>query len=263
LIEEIIESLSKSGSMTTNSVPSSAEYLHGDGRFCDGNIDIIASNSFLRNTLESELLKRRNTHKLGRANSKFFNFPGLSNFEAMFLRLKLAADGIMGGLRVPSSFFSGRSGHFDSLGIALGTGLTAGSKNSIPDTIPVNSDSFGNVTIKKSTFVKSESEIKIESTTFLGGDNQGIGFSAETKPSINKTLPDCFLMNTKLLGDIVSGQPRLIETVKIISIRQFDYYGHVYDLQSYTSLYIANGILSSNCSHTLIPIMSEIEANNG
>jgi hypothetical protein len=38
------------------------------------------------------------------------------------------------------------------------------------------------------------------------------------------------------------------------STRQFS--GHVYDLQTESSLYICNGLISSNCRHVLIPYVA-------
>lgn len=53
--------------------------------------------------------------------------------------------------------------------------------------------------------------------------------------------------------------PGQITTTQIASIDVHAFSGHVYDLQSKSSLYIANGILSSNCACTLIPYLGTVE----
>lgn len=48
---------------------------------------------------------------------------------------------------------------------------------------------------------------------------------------------------------------RHLATSRVISVHWRSYRGHVYDLQTESSLYLANGIVSSNCRCTLIPIV--------
>lgn len=57
LIEEIFSALEKSRSMSTSRVKVSPEYLHGDGRFLDGDIDVVYAESLLLRNAESGLAK--------------------------------------------------------------------------------------------------------------------------------------------------------------------------------------------------------------
>jgi hypothetical protein len=49
----------------------------------------------------------------------------------------------------------------------------------------------------------------------------------------------------------------LVTKKKIIKIRNFDFSGHVYDLQTISQLYISNTILVKNCRCTVLPFFSE------
>jgi hypothetical protein len=49
------------------------------------------------------------------------------------------------------------------------------------------------------------------------------------------------------LTQLLLGHAGLIEADNLVSVREFDFAGHVYDLQTATTLYVAGGLVSSNC----------------
>jgi len=77
--------------------------------------------------------------------------------------------------------------------------------------------------------------------------------------AFSQITPDDITTNIEMIGQEVFGLPGLITPIKISSV-EFDF-SHlespikVYDLQTNTSLYIANGFLSSNCRCTIIPVI--------
>lgn len=56
---------------------------------------------------------------------------------------------------------------------------------------------------------------------------------------------DCF-------GDLDARLPAFISTVKILDIQVFDFAAHVYNLETSTGFYFANGILSHNCKCSIV-----------
>lgn len=60
----------------------------------------------------------------------------------------------------------------------------------------------------------------------------------------------------KTLSDSLLGFPGKIVLDQLISIREFDFTGQVYDLQTISGLYNANGIFVHNCRCTIAPILS-------
>jgi len=82
------------------------------------------------------------------------------------------------------------------------------------------------------------------------------------RPEIAANLlePDMngLVRNIKTSGKIALQSPRIVEIQKVIAVNAFLYHGPVYDLQTESSLYLANGILSSNCEHNLNPVSRAI-----
>jgi hypothetical protein len=64
--------------------------------------------------------------------------------------------------------------------------------------------------------------------------------------------------NSETLGKVALQSPRVVEIQKIVAVDFFLYHGPVYNLQTESSLYITNGILSSNCEHNLNPVTRNI-----
>jgi hypothetical protein len=179
-------------------VPISPEYLHGDGRFCDGNIDIIGPNGLLTDAKKATRAQRSSTGSLNWADIDSPNLPSGGSFAEILIRAAHAADSIMGGLRQPSPFFLGRLVH-------------AGEHSSAT---PSRDNPFAKKSHTDST-----------STDFEIFSQEQFGFSGK------------------------------IKTTQIVAINRFAYVGHVYDLQTMTSLYICNSILSSNCRCAVVPVV--------
>ncbi len=59
------------------------------------------------------------------------------------------------------------------------------------------------------------------------------------------------------LGKLLDGLTGLIRPLEVVKVNLFSFHGLVYDLQSTSSLYIANGILSSNCRCDVVPVIIE------
>lgn len=95
-IEDLVASFSEPLGVTTTSVPTSAEYLHGDAKFCQGEIDVVDADGLLGNDLDAESV------------DEFLSKPSFvrsllsrglyrrGSSELMAKRLLLASDSVMG-----------------------------------------------------------------------------------------------------------------------------------------------------------------------
>lgn len=192
LIEKVVTSLAKSGSMAAFRVPVSSEYFHGDGTFMNGDVDIIAPDGFLKSNRKSIFSKFLTKSYLAFLNSNLFPFSGDSNLASMLFRLRDATDSGMGG-RCESLAFSRREPLHDELSNFARSSLSNSSfgKPSFNDT-PTYSEALRNLILRLSNEISFRDVLDIQ-----------IIFS-------HRTLP-------------------------------------VYDIETSSSLYIANGLVSSNC----------------
>lgn len=93
-IEQIFASLSKSGSVTSVSVPASPEDFKGDGFSIQGNIDIVSADSFLSSNIDASLLESFKNLVFSESQLSG-SFVKCSDLSSMLFALTLASDGIM------------------------------------------------------------------------------------------------------------------------------------------------------------------------
>jgi len=245
LIEEIVESLAKTRGMTTRAVPVAPEYLHGDGRFCDSNIDVIWPDGLLENGINPIMMKPFGAKELGATCPDTASLPGAGPPALLLHRMATAASGGMGGFRQPSAFFRGRVRHADNHGLMPAPGTDASFQEAVSDNIPANAETLSERLFGNAGLIEGNDSVNVQRDLLhvVSSPMRGAGDDASgAKVFLNetRTTPD-------VLGDLLKGQPGLIETTRIVKVEMFFWHGDVYDLQTNTSLYIANGILSSNC----------------
>jgi hypothetical protein len=83
----------------------------------------------------------------------------------------------------------------------------------------------------------------------------GLGRPSKWNPGFNKMPHESDSDGTALLGKLIEASSCEITTDKIIEIIEDDFTGHVYDLQSIDGYIMCNGILSSNCRCTILPVI--------
>lgn len=195
-ISDVFDASFKSFSSSTTSVESAPEYLHGDARFCDGNIDIVSTDRFLGNNFKSTL--NEEIHKLffGPIDSSF-SFDSLSNLNPVLVGLALSADSIMSGSGVKS--------------------ILSFSPTSVNDL-----------------------------ERFLD--------SANYDSRLDKSLSNDVSANAVDMSDSVLAFSSDVSFCNVVSVDLFPYHGYVYDLQSSSTLYICNNMITSNCYCILIPM---------
>jgi len=199
-IREVVGTFAESRGVSTRSVPVASEYLHGDARFCDGDIHVIAPDSFLCGGFDAMLGERPEQAEFA---TPYSNPPLLSRrreFAAMLLSLGLVADSIMGS-RSESFAFWGRC-----LRHSCEHGLAA-----VPGSDPI----------------------------------------------VQKAFTDRCASTMELFRQCQFRYSRQISLADVLSVKMDSFTGHVYDLQTASSLYSCNGLLSSNCRCTLIPVVPD------
>lgn len=242
-IKEIIESLTESGRMTTATMPVSSKDLHGDGLFGKGNIDIVRPARFLRNNPETTRFQQVCADNFDAADAAGKRPLNRDRALALFLyRASLATDGGMSGIRQSDPFFRGRVRHTDKHGFASPPQSNAIVREALNDNgtsdAVLLSESFdGHSTLKQT-----------DNLITIKGDERRSDLGA----GLSQSLVNKMLRDTKSLSDLIGSHTGLIEILDVVAINVISYSGHVYDLQTYPTLYIGNGCIISNCRCTLV-----------
>lgn len=114
---QIFHSFREAGGVSSSSVPVSAEYLHGDSAFCDGNINIVRTNGFLGCANDSSFSEPVNHLPFVFANMLCgISFSGCRQLATELKRLLFATNGIMGRSRELLALLRGVSSIAKKLG---------------------------------------------------------------------------------------------------------------------------------------------------
>jgi len=249
LIDQIVKTLAMSSSMSTVSVPVSSEHLHGDGVFCEGNINIVFPDGFLLiDTYSSDLQFVRNGN-FKHADSGLIQFAGPSSLTQSFKRWANAADGIVGRDRQSLSLIGAEMAHSDFIRFGSTSRRYTRPQQSFPDRTSIHAKMVGErqFALSGAISVTNGNIVKPESHLFGQGSGDNAKFS--------QPVSDRFALNSDGLADAITGFSGVITPLDIIDIKCFHYSGPVYDLQTEGSLYLAEGIVSSNCRCDWLPVV--------
>lgn len=199
-IQEVVTALTKTSRVPPARMPVAPEYLHGDGAFMDGNIDIIAADGLLNHRGNATALEHLCQPPLTPADAKLAGLSRSGDLASVLFALRDAADGGVGGRRESPAFRKRQRLHPEAGGFAaaaqLGVGLMEPPEN--------------------------------------GGAT-----------------------NTQALGDLIRTLASQVTLCHVLKIESFHFSGSVYDLETASSLYLAGGLVSSNCMCTITEILGE------
>ena len=260
-IEDIFDSLCISGKRFN--LPVSSCNFHGD--ISDGEVEIVFSDSFLRNGGDTSLQQELIEIEFGAASCFPEFFMPESALSQVVISASHSSDGVMGSSSEGESIIGGHTRepvrHCDG---AIITDTDA-ELIKIPANEPFRYSDFGsNLIFPEPGFIQGEE---------LGGCNAG--FSPETN------FPVIRFDNTVSLQAVLDGMYRTPvffdneiisftgheETDNIVIVERKSTQGsfiHVYNLQTEGEWYSANGIITHNCRHSFYPFFEglSIQAYN-
>jgi len=200
LIDDVFVTLLKSSSMSSLEMPVSAEHLHGDGRFCDGNINIVTPDGFLGHCLDPHVRQKIPQNDFVVRNPELLPFSGDSSLADILISAGLATNR-----------------------------LVSGNGSIFPDARRSSSHS----------------------------ERQAFTLSPNAYSSSDESFSDDGGRYSQFLSDVVIPESGMVSTDNIVDIEVSDYSGHIYDLLTKSTLYYANGYLSSNCVHYTVAVFQE------
>lgn len=236
-IEELFTSLLESGAVPAMSMPISSEDFKGDAS-SDGEIDIIFIDGKLRNKLNATLSQLVGDILLvGASESGEVTLPRNCSLAEHLVGLGLAADGIMSGSRIAAILLRGTLTHSQLIGFRFPSDYDARLYKTAANDTSADIKLFGD------GIFAHPGSIHISDLLDIKRDFDSLKRNAA---SVETTL-DGRSCDSVGLRDFISAFSGFVTFDDIIFVTNKYYSGHVYDASSLSTLYIANGIITSNC----------------
>lgn len=248
-IEELFTSLLESGAVPACSMPISSEDFKGDAP-SDGEIDIIFIDGKLRNKLNATLSQLVGDVLLvGASESGEVTLSRNCSLAEQLVGLGLAADGIMSGSRIAAILLRGTLTHSQLIGLRLPSDYDARLYKTAANDTSADIKLFGD------GIFAHPGSIHISDLLDIKRDFN----SLKRNTASLETALDGRFCDSVGLCDFISAFSGFVTFDDIIFVTNKYYSGHVYDASSLSTLYIANGIITSNCRCSTAAYMSREE----
>lgn len=236
-IEELFTSLLESGAVPAMRMPISSEDFKGDIP-SDGEIDIIFIDGKLRNKLNATLSQLVGDILLvGASESGEVTLPRNCSLAEHLVGLGLAADGIMSGSRIAAILLRGTITHSQLIGLRFPSDYDARLYKTAANDTSADIKLFGD------GIFAHPGSIHISDLLDIKRDFN----SLKRNTASLETALDGRFCDSVGLCDFISAFSGFVTFDDIIFVTNKYYSGHVYDASSLSTLYIANGIITSNC----------------
>ena len=236
-VEDLFTSIVEASSCTPSCVPSTAVTLKGDV-LPNSKVDIVSINSELRDKIDIAKRQLISDSRLVITSKAFKRELSFEGTLASFLGgIGLVADGIMSGSDVTRIFLRGSLTHHELVRFRLPSDYNA--------RLIKAACNGGTADIKfVSKSVNTDAGIVKVNNAFIVSSNSD---TCKSNPGLFKDTFDRGFMNAIELSDFARTFSGIISFDNIVSINRKFFSGHVYDTSCMSTLYICNGIITSNC----------------
>jgi hypothetical protein len=264
-IEEVWRSLfvsAKSRSLSRSAMPHD---FHGDGLSLDGNVDIVWPDSLLWHDPQYPPVSKKlneNFFRFGLVLKRFLPFDGPT--DQLSLATLRAANFIVRRLSKFLTIFGREPLHSLPVGIASVSDGHATFNETRSERGARNSNLFGKSKFGLASDISFNNKVKIWDKYFIAlgnishyffgrfrrivpSDLLGFLVTPDWYPPLNHSPSDGDWGNSENIRNIFDRFAGLIEPRQVVSIRKFEFTGHVYDLQTFDELYISSTVFVHNC----------------
>jgi hypothetical protein len=227
--------------------------LHGDAEFVNGNIDIVAPDSFLRGDIKTLFNYDLPDAFFPHADVGAVDLSSFCKSASVFVAMSLALQRLTGA---PTVFEALGFGHnlksfMRSFSIRPDGNIVFGKPSS--DDALCGPELFRNSVATHADFVKSDDFINRQIKSMcdlITGIMENLcdfGFSTEMNALLNQDPFDWLPSKSGDFANFFLGFPGSVQLCDVSSVNVRNFSGHVFDLQSFSSVYYVEGMLSSNC----------------
>ena len=222
--------------------------FHGDG--ADGDVDLVRVDWDLPGVLDSMSREESRELLLAFADAPT---PALGDVAEPLRALLVAPDSLVRGAGKALAFFLGSTGHADEHGLATPAKFDAATLEFVRDRLSLHS-----VELRQSfdALASLVSNGHLGPVVVLGVWRRTLGADV-LEPMGAEALADVVSAAPQGLGDLSQVAPIQVEAVRVLRVGSCVFAGHVYNLETATGWYAANGIITHNCRCVALPVLKK------
>lgn len=244
-IEEITNPAWRPGEVCAAEVPVAAEDFHGDGE--GSKVAVVWADRLLLDAMDATLGEHRAQRCFlwGHVGQRLL--PSGGHLDSLFQGVAYALNRLVArfGALLPGLRCCAACGH--TIGLAPSAQWYTGANQSPGYAGSRNAELAG----------KREHRF----SSHVGGDDSGVvhrpRLLADLKPAGNQEAAYSGGLYSPLLGESTSRLPADVFLDDIVSVQRFRFHGFVYNLQTPSEDYTANGVVVHNCRCTTVPVLKE------
>lgn len=254
VIEQVFDTLRMTGAMTTRRVPVAAEDLHGDGRHVYGDIEVVGTHRLLIGDGHSSGVQPF-------AHAQFVG-PGRNGDFAARGLVALFVEGGGAPAHCPvcrrDLASTLRCGHLRPLdGLGLGSTATG-------DAVTLQIGAQGEATDAQRLgegFLGLTGQVAGDDFFHVGDELGSMTAAVNMDAGGDQGTGDGLLADAALTREFTDRFAGLITPDEVVEVREFNFAGHVYDLQvGPYPVYFTEDIITHNCRCWLVPVVEDVPA---
>jgi|GEM_PF-859656 len=249
----VIEDIQRSLNMTRFfTMPTAPEDFHGDGVGSD--VHVIYSNRFLRSYLQPSFNKPFHEHDFCLRAPEGFLFSGDSTPDFFFFRDNSSSDTILGDFYSSQMFFCRGSLCKQAVGAYLVSDFDMIGNQSCSDCTSRYPKRFGKsvfrfaACVSPDNFFVGKTEVDSSGFSRLLSDNFVTEDFVTEQPMSLEIISEALFRSVAYGSSVLRAVARNVKFDRVTEVSITRFTGHVYNLQTMSGWYIANGIITHNCA---------------
>ncbi len=259
LIEDVLESFAGTLGVRSVTMPTTAKDFHGDG--IKGDVNVVTTDGFLLRGGDSAVNQPTAQHTLSIADMRSVPFTSNRNLAPVSERTSATTNRVLGNLDSAQMFILGSLRSKQTIGLRIGAPMDSRRHNVARNDVSGYSVELGNHVLGFTAHIAPNDVIDRQVDSYgrisanLGVAN-GVASGLITKQSPRPEFIDQSLFGgVELMRSVLGALPGNIELDCILEVTVRAFSGHVYNLQTSTGWYFAEGIITHNCRCAMIPVI--------
>lgn len=220
--------------------------FHGDGM--DGNVDIVFADRELMDGAKSSPIEPFNHIQFSNTDGdSFSSLPSSRAGREMVMGHLLPSNAVMSGFDLNGPLDTVHISPFESFGLGSSANVAATDFKKAADSISGNTEFIRHHFFRHPAVIEENNVAQNIHVTASPMRGDAFRMVSEFKAGLNECFLEGLRTDTFVSCDLSDGMPIIISLDKIIDIRELAFSDHVYNLETESGAYIANGLVVHNC----------------